>query len=72
MANLVHKGRLVICFAFRNDSNGFWIPSADISWTEDDCKHVHSITGPQSRFLNKQDAEAFILDTAKAWIDSQP
>ena len=53
-------------------ATGFWIPNAEISWTQDDCRHVHQITGPQSRFLSKQDAEAFILDTAKAWINSHP
>jgi hypothetical protein len=70
--NLIYKDRLLVYFAFQDASKSFWIPSADISWTQDDCKHVHQITGPQSRFHTKQDAEAFILDTAKAWIDSQP
>jgi|ERR687898_151223 hypothetical protein len=70
MANLVYKGHLLICFAFRDESNGFWISNADISWTQDGCKHVHKIACANSQFPKREDAESFALETAKAWVDS--
>ena len=73
MPNLVYKRHLLVCFAFHDEkSNGFWIPNADISWSQDGCKHAHEIASVKAEFLKREDAESFALDAAKAWVDSLP
>jgi hypothetical protein len=41
----------------------------DVSWGTDGQRESHTITGPLDRFENWQDAERFMTEMAKAWID---
>ena len=72
MANeLLYKDRLIVPFAQFDQNSASWIPMADISWETDGDRRSSTLTGPPDRYRNWQDAKAYILEMAKAWIDSQ-
>ena len=69
MANLLYKDRLIITLATLDETKGCWIPTVDISWTQNAYQHSHRITYSESQLKSRQEAEDFILEVAKAWID---
>jgi hypothetical protein len=69
LANLLYKERLIIALATFDETKGCWIPTVDISWTKDAYQHSHKITYSESQFKDRQDAENFMFEVAKAWID---
>ncbi len=72
MANLLYKDRFIVIFARFDEDTTFWIPMVDVSWGTDGQRESHTITGPLDRFENWQDAERFMTEMAKAWIDHNP
>ena len=72
MANLYHKDRLIIAYASMNQSSKDWSAGAEISWKGDGQRRSHSIGGLSDRFKSSEDAEKFVINLAKAWIDSHP
>jgi len=72
MANLLYKDRSIVNFASFDETTTFWIPMVDVSWGTDGLRESHRITGPLVQFENWQDAEKFMTEMAKAWIDDNP
>jgi hypothetical protein len=72
MADLLYKDRLIVIFARFDEITTFWIPMVDVRWETDGQRESHTITGPLNRFGNWQDAERFMTEKAKAWIDDNP
>ena len=44
----------------------------DVSWGTNGLRESHTITGPLVQFKNWQDAESFMTEMAKEWIDDNP
>ena len=72
MANLFYNDRLIIAFASLNQSDKQWSPGAEITWKVDGQRRSHSISGLADRFNSSEDAEKFVINLAKAWIDANP
>ena len=70
MANLYYNDRLIIVFASLNQSDKQWSAGAEITWKVDGQRHSHSISGLADRFKTSTDAEKFVINLAKAWIDT--
>ena len=70
MANLYHNDRLIIAYAAMNQSTKTWSPGAEITWKSDGERHSHTIAGLEERFKTAEEAERFVIDLAKAWIDA--
>jgi hypothetical protein len=69
MAHVLYKNRLIGAFARFDEITTSWIPMVDVSWGTDGQRESRTITGPPDRFENWQDAERFMTEMAKAWID---
>lgn len=72
MANLYHNDRLIVAYASMNQSTKDWSPGAEITWKHDGQRFSHSVGGLTDRFKSSVDAERFVINLAKAWIDSNP
>lgn len=72
MANLYYNDRLIIAYASLNQSTKTWSPGAEITWTRDGKRYSHTIGGLADRFKTSEDAETFVTNLAKAWIDANP
>jgi len=72
MANLYYKDRLIIAFASQNQSDKQWTAGAEITWKPDGRRQSHTIGGLADRFKTSEDAERFIVNLAKSWIDAHP
>lgn len=72
MANLYYNDRLIIAYASLNQSTQTWSPGAEITWTRDGQRHSHTIGGLADRFKTSEDAEKFVTNLAKSWIDANP
>ena len=72
MANLYYNDRLVIAFTSLNQSDKQWSAGAEITWKADGERRSHSIAGLTDRFKSSDDAERFVINLAKAWIDANP
>ena len=72
MANLYYNERLIIAFASLNQSDKQWSAGAEITWKADGARQSHSIAGLTDRFKSSDDAERFVINLAKAWIDANP
>jgi len=72
MANIYHNERLIIAYASMNQSSKDWSAGAEITWKHDGQRRSHSIGGLADRFKSGADAENFVINLAKAWIDSNP
>jgi hypothetical protein len=70
MPNLYYNDRLIIAFASQIQSTKLWSPGAEITWKRDDRRHSHTIGGLSDRFKTSEDAEKFVINLAKAWIDA--
>jgi len=67
--NLRYKDRSIINFARFDEDTKFWIPMVNVTWGTDDLRDSHTINGPLVEFETWQDAERFMTEMAKAWID---
>jgi len=72
MTNLLYKDRSIVNFAGFDEDTTFWIPMAEVSWGTDGQRESHTITGPLVQFETWQDAEKYMTEMAKAWIDDNP
>jgi len=70
MANLYYNDRLIIAFASQNQSDKQWTAGAEITWTQESERRSHSIGGLTDRFKTGEDAEKFVINLAKAWVDA--
>ena len=70
MANLYYNHRLIIAFASLSQSDKQWTAGAEITWTQDGQRHSHSIGGLTDRFKTGEDAEKFVINLAKSWVDA--
>jgi hypothetical protein len=72
MANLFYNDRVIIAYASFNQSTKLWSPGAEISWKHEGQRHAHTIGGLADRFKTAEEAERFVINLAKAWIDANP
>lgn len=72
MANLYYNERLIIAFASLNQSDKRWSAGAEITWKRAGQRYTHSIAGLADRFNSSDDAEKFVIQLAKSWIDANP
>ena len=72
MANLYYNDRLIIAFASLNQTDKQWSAGAEITWKADGERRSHSIAGLSDRFKSSDDAERFVINLARAWIDANP
>ena len=72
MANLYYNDRLIIAFTSLNQSDKQWSAGAEITWQADGERRSHSIAGLTDRFKSSDDAERFVINLARAWIDANP
>jgi hypothetical protein len=72
MANLYYNDRLIIAYASVIQSTKRWSPGAEITWKRDNERHSHTIGGLTDQFKTSEEAEKFVINLAKAWIDANP
>jgi hypothetical protein len=72
VANLYYNDRLIIAFTSLNQSDKKWTAGAEITWRRNGERQTHSIGGVTDRFQSSEDAERYIINLAKAWIDANP
>ena len=72
MANLYYNDKLIIAFTTLNQSDKQWSAGAEITWKSSGNRCSHSISGLTDRFKTSEDAERFVVNLAKAWIDANP
>ena len=70
MANLFYKDRLIIAYTSLNRSDETWSAGAEITWKQDGQRHSHTVGGIADKFKTSEDAEKFVVNLAKAWIDA--
>ncbi len=72
MPNLYYNDRLIIAFTSLNQSDKHWTAGAEITWKRDGARQSHTIGGLTDRFKSSEDAERFVINLAKSWIDANP
>jgi hypothetical protein len=72
MANLYYNDRLIIAHASLNRSDNTWSAGAQITWKKDDQRYSHTIGGLADKFKTSEDAERFVINLVRAWIDANP
>lgn len=72
MANLYYNERLIIAYASLNQSTKLWSGGAEITWKQDGERHSHTLSGLADRFKTPEEAERFVINLAKTWIDTNP
>jgi hypothetical protein len=70
MANLYYNDKLIIAHAALNQSTKLWSAGAEITWKDDGERRSHTIGGLADRFKTAEEAEKFVINLAKAWIDA--
>jgi hypothetical protein len=72
MANIYYNDRLIIAYTSLNQSDKSWSAGAEITWKKDDQRHSHTLGGLTDKFKSSEDAEKFVVNLAKSWIDANP
>lgn len=72
MANLYYNDRLIIAYASLNQSTKLWSAGAEITWKRDGERYTHTLGGLADRFKTSEEAERFVINLAKTWIDANP
>lgn len=72
MANLYYNDRLIIAYTSLNQSDKQWSAGAEITWKSDGERKSHTIGGLVDRFKSSEDAERYVINLAKSWIDANP
>ena len=70
MANLYYNDRLIIAYASINQSTKLWSAGAEITWKQEGERRSHTLGGLSDRFKTAEEAERFIINLAKTWIDA--
>jgi hypothetical protein len=71
MAVTLYKEHLVVSRPTLHPHEQRWIPSVIITWKVGTEHHFHDIKGLPNRFEDRQEAENFGMEVAKAWIDKR-
>jgi hypothetical protein len=71
MAALFYKDVLIIATGHFDKAKGLWLPIVDISRGNNSDCGSYVISDPTKSFANKEDAEKFSREIAKAWIDER-
>jgi hypothetical protein len=69
MAALLYKDCLIIAISQFDKDQELRMPIADISWHSATGRESYTIQDSVHCFGTKQQAEAFAIEAAKAWID---
>ena len=66
---MTYKEHLIFV-ATRRDAGGcFWLPLANVCWSEGEKKLMVSVKGrPQDRFVYASEAETSAFDIARQWV----
>lgn len=72
MTELHYKDHSIINFARFDEGSRCWVPIVEIGWRIRNLQHSHTISGPLRGFEKWQDAETFMTELAKEWIDNHP
>ncbi|MGH7782871.1 MAG: hypothetical protein ACREO5_03375, partial [Candidatus Binatia bacterium] len=67
-----YNDRLIIAYASFNQSTKQWSGGAEITWKREGQRNSHTIGGLTDQFKTSEDAESFVVNLAKAWIDANP
>ena len=67
-----YKDRSIINFTRFDEASKCWVPMVEIRWRTETRQYSHTITGPLRGFEKWQDAETFMTEMAKNWIDNHP
>jgi hypothetical protein len=70
MAALLYNDFFIIAFGQLDKDTQRWTLVADINWHTANGYETHIIRDPVQTFGTKQEAEAFAVETAEAWIDA--
>jgi hypothetical protein len=71
MAALLYKDFLIIGTSQFDKDKELRVPIADISWHSATGRESHTIQDSVHYFGTKQEAEAFAIEAAKAWVDAR-
>ena len=67
---MTYKEHLIFIAVQRDAGDCFWLPLADVCWSEGENKHVVFLKGrPQDRFVYAAQAEASALEIAREWVN---
>ena len=69
MANLCYKNQLIVVSAQIDEMSKDWIPVVEICCPDDGQTRIHAIESPLRNFGSWREAEGYLIDLAKAWID---
>jgi len=66
-----YKEHLIFVATQRDAGDCFWLPLANVCWSEGENNHLVSIKGrPQDRFLYASEAETSAIEIARKWVDN--
>ena len=71
MAALLYKDFLIISIGQFDKQKEVWMPIADISWHSATGRESHTIQDSVHCFGTKQEAKAFAVEAAKAWVHAR-
>ena len=71
MAALLYKDCLIIAIGQIDEDKELRMPIADISWHSASGYESHTVQDSFHYFGTKQEAEAFAIEAAKAWVDAR-
>jgi hypothetical protein len=68
---MTYKEHLIFVATQRDAGGCFWLPLANVCWSDGEKKHVVSIKGrPQDRFVYACEAENSATQIARTWVDT--
>lgn len=70
MANLYYNEHFIIAYASLQQSSKLWSAGAEITWKQDGQRRSHTLGGLSDRFKTAEEAERFVINLAKAWVDA--
>jgi hypothetical protein len=65
----LYKSHLIVSSADFDAAAEDWILGVTIGWKRHGRPKLHTLKSLRERFRSKEDAEAFAVDTGKAWVD---
>jgi hypothetical protein len=71
MAVTLYKEHLVVSTPTFHPDESRWVPSVIITWKSGTQHQFHDINGLPNQFVDKQAAEDFGIEAAKAWVDKR-
>jgi hypothetical protein len=71
MAALLYKDCLIVATGQFDKNRDLWMPIGDIGWHSATRRESHTIEDSVHCFGTKQEAEAFAVEAAKAWVDAR-